>query len=264
MDKIRKMNADEFRDIASKHPFNMDLLTKDHYLTLILYLLKDVGGIYFKGGTALQKTFLDYARLSEDADYTVTGDIEKAKEEIKTIIFRSGFFEKITKDKDVSGFTRLIVHYKGFSNEEGVVFIDLNKRAKLLLNPEEQRIKHFYSGFIPAFSLQTLSKAEMVAEKMAATICRNKPRDHYDLYKIIKAGIPIDISMVKEKCRQSGVEFNIIKMFNMAKKLKNRWDKDMIPLLAEEVSFQEVMQTLARHFKLKDEKDKIKSSRQKN
>jgi predicted nucleotidyltransferase component of viral defense system len=98
----------------------------------------------------------------------------------------------------------------------------------------------------------------MVAEKVAASIGRNQPRDHYDVYKIIKQKIPIDLRIVKKKCEQSNIEFDIIKMFNRAKKLKNRWDNDLSPLLAEEVSFTEVMTTLAKHFKLKDEKGKKK------
>ena len=99
------------------------------------------------------------------------------------------------------------------------------------------------------------TKEEMIAEKMAAAIGRNKPRDHYDLYKIIKKGIPINLELVKKKCNSSGVEFNIIKMFNQAKKLKKRWDEDLIPLLSEEITFNEVMKTLAKEFKLKKEKE---------
>lgn len=45
-------------------------------------------------------------------------------------------FKKIGHDKRVDKFTRLIVHYKLF-HEEGTVLIDLNKRAKLLLNPQK-------------------------------------------------------------------------------------------------------------------------------
>lgn len=50
-------------------------------------------------------------------------------------------------------------------------------------------------------------------------------------------------------------------MFNNAKKLKNRWDEDMIPLIADEVPFQDVIKTLARHFKLKEEKDEDRKRR---
>lgn len=165
------------------------------------------------------------------------------------------FFNKITKDKDVEGFTRLVVHYKLF-HEEDKIFIDLNKRAKLSLKPEKHRIKHFYGDFIPEFSVNTLAKEEMIAEKVAAAITRNRPRDHYDVYMMIQNKFHINMDLVKEKCKQFGVEFNIIKMFNNAKKLKNRWDKEMKHLLSEEVSFVDIMKTLSKHFNLKEEKEK--------
>lgn len=51
-------------------------------------------------------------------------------------------------------------------------------------------------------------------------------------------------------------------MFNSAKKLKNRWDSDMLPLISDEVSFEEVMKMLSAHFKLKKEKEKRRSSKE--
>ena len=42
----------------------------------------------------------------------------------------------------------------------------------------------------------------------------------------------------------------------MGQKLYRRWNEDMIPLLSEEVSFQEVMGTVAKYFGLKEEKEK--------
>lgn len=258
MAEIKKLIVNEFKDIASKLPFNDIVLSKDYYITAILYLIKDIDGIYFKGGTALQKIFLNYSRLSEDADFTITKDIGEIKRKILSILEKSKLFEEITKDKDVKEFIRLVVHYKGFSGEGGVVFIDLNERAKLLMKPKKHGIIHFYKDNIPEFSLSTLAKEEMVAEKVAAAIGRNQPRDHYDIYTIIKQKIPIDMEIVKKKCEQSDIEFDIIKMFNKANKLKNKWDGDLLPLLAKEVSFTEVMTTLAKHFKLKEEKSKRK------
>lgn len=253
MAEIKRLTINEFKDITSQHNFNEIVLDKDYHLTLILYLIKDIDGIYFKGGTALQKIFLNYSRLSEDADFTLTKDIEEIKIKIVNALEKSGLFEKVTKDKDVKGFTRLIVHYKGLYNEGGAVFIDLNERAKLLMKPEKHGIRHFYKNNIPEFSLNTLAKEEMAAEKVAAAIGRNQPRDHYDIYRILKEKMPINMEMVKEKCKQSDIEFDIVKMFNKAKKLKNRWN-DLLPLLSEEVSFQEVITTLSKHFKLKEEK----------
>ncbi len=261
MAEINKISPREFADIASQHPFNDILLTKDYYITVFLYLCKEIDGLYFKGGTALQKIFLDHSRLSEDIDYTVTIEMEEAKRKITEAIKASQFATSITKDKDVEGFTRLVINYKGFGDEEGKVFIDLNKRAKLLLKPERHEIKHFYPGYIPAFSVNTLARDEMFAEKVAATVGRNRPRDHYDVYTILKAGLPINLELVRQKCKQSGTNFNIQRMFSKADKLKVRWDRDMIPLLAEEVPFVEVMRTLASHFKLKEVKEAEKEHR---
>ena len=258
MDEIKKIDFDLINEIAVKQGFESNLMLKDFYLTAILYLIRDIKGIYFKGGTAIHKIFLNYARLSEDVDLTLTRNIKEVIKEITKILEGSGLFEKITKDKDVEGFTRLVAHYKGFSNEDGVVFIDLNQRAKLLMSTEKHEIRHFYKENIPNFSIQTLAKEEMIAEKVAAAIGRNQPRDHYDIYMLIRAKMPINMEIVKRKCKDSNVEFNIIKMFNKAQKLKNRWDEDLVPLLSEEVSFKEVITTLAKHFKLKEEKDKKK------
>ncbi len=254
MDEAKEISEKRMIELSNEKGFGLPLMTKDYYVTLIIYLLRDVKGIYFKGGTALQKIFLDYSRLSEDADYTVMGNIESIREEIARAIMDSGFFVRMGKDKDVENFVRLIAFYTDFQGEEQSVFIDLNRRAKLLTEPEKHDIPHFYKGFIPGFSTNTLSADEMIAEKMAATVARNKPRDHFDMYKIIKKGMRINLDYAKEKCRLSGVEFDIIRMFNNAKKLKNRWDEDMVPLIAEEITFQEVMKVLARYFNLKEEK----------
>ena len=224
MDEIKRIDYNKFLGIVVDKGFDLEYLTKDYFLTLMLYLIKDVEGLYFKGGTAIQKIFLNHSRLSEDLDFTLTRKVKIIIEEITNKLNESKLFGKITKDKDVEGFTRLVVHYKDFSNNEDFVFIGLNERANLLTNPEKYKIKHFYKGDVPEFLVNTLSKDEMIAEKMAATIGRNRPRDHYDLYKVVKSKIPINLKLVKEKCKQSNVEFNIIKMFNRAKILKRRWD----------------------------------------
>lgn len=225
--------------------------------------MPDVKGIYFKGGTALHKIFLNYSRLSEDIDLTITRDLEKVRDEITKRLKEAGIFTNITKDKHVEGFIRLVVNYNWLSKEEGVIFIDINKRAKLILEPEINKINHFYPDNIPEFSFNCVAKKEMIAGKIMAAIGRNKPRDHYDIYEIIKAGLPIDMDLVKKKSELSKEEFSIIKMFNKAKILKNRWDQDMDPLIANRITFQEVMQTLAKYFKLKEQKEEIKDKTQK-
>ncbi len=264
MDKIERIHAIEFEDILARKEFSKVKLTKDYFVTLLLYLVRNVEGIYFKGGTAINKIFLNHPRLSEDIDFTLTRDVSEVKKEIVEIIKESQIFEEITEDKNVDGFLRIVVNYNGFEGENESVFIDLNRRSKLLHAPEIHKIKHFYIPFIPSFLVKTIAKEEMIAEKVAATIGRNKPRDHFDVYNILREGIPINLELAKQKCVASGDEFSIPKMFNKAQTLKNRWDRDMVALLAEPVSFQEVMRYLAKHFKLKEEKEKLKDKYEKS
>ena len=246
----------ELKIIAGEKGFNIRILEKDYLLTYLLYLIRDVKGIYFKGGTALHKIFLNHARLSEDLDFNLTEKLSVVEKSIKERL-KATIFNKITHDKRVEKFVRLVVSYKLF-HDKGTIFIDLNKRAELSQKPETHKVHHFYSEYIPEFSVTTLAKSEMIAEKMAATISRNKPRDYFDMYTIINHKTPIDLALVKKKCIQSGDEFNILKMFNKARKLHNRWEEDMGQLLQKKVSFGEVIDILAKHFKLKEHKEKLK------
>lgn len=234
----------------------MILITKDYYVTLILYLIKETDGIYFKGGTALQKIILSHSRLSEDIDFTVTRDIAKVRNEIITKLELGKFFSKIALERDLAQFVRILTYY----GPNNVIFIDLNQKAKLLLPPENKPIKNFYPENLPQFTFPTLASEELIAEKVRAAIQRNKPRDHFDIYEIIKAGLPINLELVKKKCAEGRVEFDLTKMFNRAQKLNRRWGEDLLPLIKTEVSFAEVMKTLAEYFRLKRLKDAKKQS----
>ncbi len=255
----KNLSLDELKLIIVDKKFQEDLLVKDYYLTIMLFLMKDIKGLYFKGGTALQKSLIYYSRLSVDIDFTLDKTLKSVRKEIETVINESKLFGNITKDKDVDKFVRLIVPYNTKLGT-GEIFIDLNERGKMLTKPESLEMKHFYPN-IPTFKTPCLSRDEMVAEKVAAAIGRNKPRDHFDIYQIIKHDININMSLVKKKCEQSGQDSSILKMFNRAKKLYGEWNDDMVPLLVEEVSFVEVMQTLAKHFNLKDEKEFLKKEK---
>lgn len=260
MDEIKRISSLEFKDLNSKYPFEPRLLLKDYYLTMILYAIKDVKGIYFKGGTALNKIFLDHARLSEDIDFTLTRDEKEVRDEILIILKKLDFFKDYKEGKDFIGFSRMIITCDSELGKSEL-FIDLNKRGNLELPTEIHEINHFYSPFIPKFSVKTVAKEELIAEKVRAAIERNKPRDHFDIYQIIKHDIPINMQLVKDKCIDAGEEFSIIKMFSNANKLKNRWDNDMVSLLAKPITFQEVMKFLAKHFKLKEEKEDLKNKK---
>jgi len=261
MDEIKNLSEDEFNLVAAENQFNRLMLIKDYCLTILLYYIKDVNGIYFKGGTALQKTILNHSRLSEDLDFTCTKPIDSILKEINSNLKNKKLFTQTEYDKSVKDFTRLIVNYSVFGIK-GKINIDLNKRAKLLEKPQKMKINSFYPN-LKTFEVKTLSLNELIAEKVTATIARNKPRDHYDLYKIIQNGYKIDFKLVKKKCIQTGTQFDIEKIFSKASKLYSRWNKDMNVLLKEKVDFKKILQNLAKEFKLKKIKKQKKIKKEK-
>jgi hypothetical protein len=54
----------------------------------------------------------------------------------------------------------------------------------------------------------------LVAEKVAAAIGRNKPRDHYNIYQLIKHNFVFDMDLVRQKCEESNNDSSIVRMFN--------------------------------------------------
>ena len=55
--EVKEITLDELRILADEQGFNIVLSEKDYLVTYLLYLLKDVENIYFKGGTAINKIF---------------------------------------------------------------------------------------------------------------------------------------------------------------------------------------------------------------
>ena len=112
MDEIKRITQNHFEELVVKTGFARPFLLKDYYLTLILYLIKDVPGVYFKGGTALNKIFLNHARLSEDIDLTLTRYQNEIGKEIHSLLEKSDFVENISEGKNVEGFLRMVIKCK--------------------------------------------------------------------------------------------------------------------------------------------------------
>ena len=240
------ITLDELKTIASQKGFNLQMLEKDYLVTYLLYLIKDVNGIYFKGGTALNKIFLDYERLSEDLDFTLTAKVKDVEKEIKNKL-KGTIFDKITHGKITDHFIRLIIHYNLF-HEKGTIFIDLNEKATLDLKSQEFKVPNFYPDHIPEFSVKCLHKKEMIAEKIMATCERYKPRDYFDLYWIIKKKLPVSITLIKKKFRKNNKKFTKEDIFKNTNKIFSKWDEDLLPLIKGELSFRDTMETLNDFF----------------
>ncbi len=255
MDLISKA---KLQNIAAEKGFNLIYLEKDYFLTALLYLMKDIDGLYFKGGTALNKIVFNHTRLSEDLDFTCIAKIGKMKKEIEEIVkSNSNLFTRIGVDKEVDRFTRIQVYYKGYFGKNEYVNIDLNSRAKIHLKPEKKQVKHFYRE-VPGFEVTLLNQKELIAEKIRSLFQRNQPRDYFDAFQIIKSKQRIDEKLVKAKLKEVGLKYDINKIFKNAKRIYSKWEEEITSLTNKPITYETAITTIAKHFKYKEKKKEVK------
>ena len=103
----------KLRNIAAEKNLNLIYLEKDYFLTVLLYCLRDLDGIYLKGGTALNKIFFNHLRLSEDLDFTATIGINAIKKKVEAIVNADKkHFRRLEYENEGKNFVRIKVDRK--------------------------------------------------------------------------------------------------------------------------------------------------------
>ncbi len=207
----REQLKDIIPAIAGKMKFRSTIVEKDYYLTVILnnieVLLTDK--IVFKGGTLLNKAYLNYHRLSEDLDFTYNAEFTARSQRSNAIMpireKMPSFLKalKLTSDKpEGEGFnnsTQYVFKVKYPSvlmSKDDMIKIEISLRQPPIDKPIHTEIKHFYQDpftgedLFPLGKIWSLSWKEIVAEKLKAAISRKDVaiRDYYDLWHIAESG----------------------------------------------------------------------------
>lgn len=231
----------KLRNIAAEKGYNLIYMEKDYFLTILLYYLKDLNGIYLKGGTALNKIFFNHLRLSEDLDFTVTISIDEVKKKVEEIVEEDKkHFRRFEYENDRKGFVRIKIFYNGYFTPNSYIVVDVNTKASLHLKGERKPVHNFYNL---SFDVSTLDFNELIAEKLRAAITRNQPRDYFDLYFILK-DYDVNMELVKKKTEEAGQRFDIERVFKNANKIYSKWDEDVSKLTNEKLSFEECIKFL--------------------
>jgi len=235
MDK--KILKDVIYYLSDEQGFVASVIEKDFHLTRILNRVNEhlSTDIVFKGGTLLNKVYLDYHRLSEDLDFAYRGKVDlstrgKRSKAITTIR------EKMPAFLDMLELTSDNPEGKGFNNSTQYLFniqfqsvlsdkkenlkLEISLRQPPFLEPERVTIKHFFQDpftgedLIEQGKVLALSLEESVAEKLKAAISRITPviRDYYDLGHFIRNEFDFNrsdfLKMVDEKLRLDGYEWD--------------------------------------------------------
>ncbi len=268
MDKNKLKDIVNF--IADKQGFRPAIIEKDYHLTRILnavneHLSRD---IIFKGGTLLNKAYLNYHRLSEDLDFSYRNDVDISMRGKRSKAITS-IRKKMPSFLSFLGLTSDNPEGEGFNNstqylftlqfqsiitkrKEGIKF-EILLRQPSFLPPTIVQVKHFYqdpfSGedLFPQGSVLALSLEESVAEKLKAAISRLTPaiRDHYDLGHFIKAGFdfarPDLLKLVNKKLKLDGYKGDYSHNLGLSdqaiEELKRISESDLTPMIRADEKF---------------------------
>lgn len=159
--------------------------------------------IYFKGGTAIRFIFNSF-RFSEDLDFTCLGTFESVEEIVKRAIpatEKETGFQITLKDKKAFeniGLGFRLVFTGDLVKQPVGVRLDFSFREEPL--DVESSIIDTHDYPIANFPVVThYSAREIIAEKIRASFARDKKRDFFDLWFLLKRGVLIDWEMIKKK-----------------------------------------------------------------
>lgn len=190
------ISPDDIQLLATKLQTRDINIAREYIQNLFLsffYEQKESRNILFKGGTALRIVFQS-PRFSEDLDFST--DKAFSLKEIEQIIIKTisnieklGINTDIKESKVTTGGYLGIINFK-FLEYKLDLYLEISFRKKAYIKGEAFVINN---SFIPSYLLVALSQDQMVAEKIQAALSRQKPRDFFDIYFLLRGnmvGIP--------------------------------------------------------------------------
>lgn len=184
------ISNDALRDLAHKYQTTELNVRREYIQHLFLsyfYQQPPTDKIYFKGGTALRMLY-DSPRFSEDLDFsssvTSIHPIEQAVFDTLAEIERENIRPELQESKRTSGGYLAIMT---FQLQADTVSLQLD----ISLREGRKRGEPItvVSSYIPAFTVIALVREQLVEEKVKALLTRQKARDFYDLYFILRANL---------------------------------------------------------------------------
>ncbi|MBI2445926.1 nucleotidyl transferase AbiEii/AbiGii toxin family protein [Candidatus Micrarchaeota archaeon] len=164
----------------------------------------------FKGGTCLQKT-MGLDRFSEDLDFTVSADrspLEWVEHALATVDdFKPRLSRRFTDERSASFKVQLAGPlFNGEAKSMQHLTLELSLREKPLLPAQARRVVPPYDDIRP-YTVYALDSAEILSEKIRALLTRDKARDVYDAWFLLRKGVRTDLDSVNKKLKYYDVRF---------------------------------------------------------
>lgn len=232
------IKKDELRKIADAKRLSVENAEKDYLLELLLfYIYSEFGDtLILKGGTALYKLY-NLNRFSEDLDFTLNRrrfDLTKFLSKTMRSLSLIGIEGKI-KIERYKNEINVRLQFKGplyNGSKESLCFMSLNisLRERVVKEVKKELIVPAYRE-IPSFEVFGMNESEIMAEKVRAIMTRNKPRDVYDLWFLLKRGVNPEISLINKKLNIYKMKFSFGGFVKTVKDKKSFWNTDLKGLI---------------------------------
>lgn len=238
----------QLRKMTIKSGLHLYQQEKDYLLKLYLHAYyRRYEDAVFKGGTCLRYLYgLD--RFSEDLDFTLTTppttfqkQVKTTLKELKHVGIKTRFSrEELFPDAYTCEIRCRGPRFDGKKHAENKFRIDAGKREGIHLTPRWELIASPYPETGPHFLVLALAQQELLAEKLASLIARNKGRDLYDAWFLIKKGVTIDHTLLEEKTGNKKATQAILD----ALPPKKEYERDLQKLTTHPIPYQQAKNDL--------------------
>lgn len=202
----------ELLEKARERKLGLQIMEKDYALGWLLYGMKDLNELTFKGGTALSKIYFPKVwRLSEDLDFAFTGkdfiEIKAKMHEISDKVSReSGIKFRVKSEFSNPLYLQLKIGYDAVIGKNWIK-VDATKET-VMDKAEKKELNKSYSDY-PAFSVKVESIEEIFSEKIRSLIERTKCRDYFDVWKLCSMDFNKEklLKLFRNKCEVKGIQF---------------------------------------------------------
>lgn len=203
----------ELLEKARERNLSLQMIEKDYVLGWLLFGVSRVPNLVFKGGTALSKIYFPKIwRLSEDLDFSFTGEdlksmLKPLEDALSHAEHSSGIKFKIKSYYSNPLYLQLKIQYDALLGRNWAK-LDLTKE-EILDNTRQLSLKQVFSDY-PRLKITVESLEEIFAEKLRALLERNKCRDYYDVWQLLKLRPRSSNvrNLFLRKCRLKNIDFN--------------------------------------------------------
>jgi predicted nucleotidyltransferase component of viral defense system len=246
------MNREELQRYIGITGYSLGQVEKDYFQHIVLGALSRKAGskLVFKGGTALQKGGIT-SRFSEDIDFTARNEnLGKELCEIATVAIEKYNIPVETnhylQDERTMSF-RIKIQGPLYRNHQGIctIRVEISKRETVFLKPEQKEFTPPYANILP-YTIDVMQNEEILSEKIRTIYSRQKARDLYDLYKIIKQNTRFDKSLTQKKLDYYDISFEAVTFLKRCERLKPLWSQELQSLMENVPSYQEALTTVKK------------------